>query len=276
MRSQHKEANIRLCNASLVAALLALLAPALVQAGTVSIDLGSTIELARERSHELADGDDTLAAAEERQDAAWARSLPRLSASARYMRMSEIDDPTVTLPALQLGAPAQSITLGESVEGQVAPRVTLDQPLFTGFALSAGRAAAEYGVEAAERNRSLAEKDLRRRVAEAHLELMQATALLDVARQSVALLEAQHERTETFASAGRVTRLAVAKVDSRLVATRVSLVQAEGAVATARLSRATLGAPADTRFELTEPLDAGATAPEARVRPGALTRRGNP
>lgn len=275
MRPRSLEANTRLRSVRCCAAtVIALLSPAHASAGTLTLDLGSALELARKHSLELEDGEDALAAAEERRHAARARSLPRLSASARYTRLSEIDDPTVTMPALQPGVPEQSITIGESVEDQVGLRVTLDQPVFTGFALSAGRAAANYGVEAAERKRALAEKDLRLRVAETYYGLMQAVSLRDVARQSVALLEAQQERTETFASVGRVTRLAVAKVDSRLATARVSLVQAEGAVATAQLSLAMLlGAPTDTAFELTETLDTSAPAPEARA---GLAPQGSP
>ena len=112
------------------------------QESGLTVEEAVTIGLAQSR---------TLRASAARVDAAEARAaeartarLPVLKGEASYRRLSDVDPFQVQLPMFP-----QPIVISPTVLDNTAMRVSLQQPLFTGFRISSTIRVAEAGAEAA-------------------------------------------------------------------------------------------------------------------------------
>jgi len=142
------------------------------------------------------------------------RFLPKLSLSARYSRVSHVEPGSLSLPAATIpGQPTatNTVQLGEAVDDQVSLRLSVDQPLFTGFALWNGYRATEH-VEALARQRVRADRaDVRAVAQEAYFNLLKARQLREVTRQLVQALEEHLQQVRSLHGAGRATELDVSR-----------------------------------------------------------------
>lgn len=230
-------------------------------AETVRLDLEAAFERARAHSPTLAARRELTAAAEARAAGARARLLPRLDARARYSRLSEVEPTKLELPLPQQPGASSGFALGDPITDIYSLRVSLTQPLFTGFALTEGRRAAEAGVELARREHARTVEDLRLQVEEAWLGLYRARRMRAVADASLEVLRAHLSRVRELAGAGRATDADVAQTEARLAEAEVAAAEAEGQARVAELRLKVLtGLPEDAEIELAPP-------PEARGAP---------
>ncbi|MHB8876173.1 MAG: TolC family protein, partial [Myxococcaceae bacterium] len=265
--------------ASLLLALGALVSDGATPAGppgAVTLDLGQSLGLARAHSRKLQDRRTEVEIAGERRGEAFSRFLPRLGVLARYTRLSYVAPGEIALPfSLPGQPPPEPVRLGEPVEDQVSLRLTLDQPLFTGFALSEAFAAAGHAEAAAKERLVLEDQELEVRVEEAYLTLLKARKLREVADQSVRQLEAHLSDFERLLAEGAVTGVEVARGQARLASARLMQIQTGGAAELAQLSLATLlGLAPDSSLWLEEPPLSFDRLPDAAsVRAQALSKR---
>lgn len=239
----------------------------------VKLDLPRSLELARRHSRALQDRRDEVVAAEHRVLSARARLLPQLKLSARYSRLSYVEPPQIELPFRLPNQPApEPITLGESVQNQYGVRASLEQPVFTGFALIRGLDAARDGEALARARLRVESADVEVLVEEAYLGVLQARELLEVARDSVRVLEAHAQSSANLRAQGQVTRWEQDLVNARLSGARAQLLQAESAVRLAKLALVdVLGLEDDVELQLEDVL--GAAAPLDTTEPEVLVDR---
>ena len=227
----------------------------------VKLDVAQSFKLARAASHALQASAHEVSAAGAKQKQARGRFLPRLDLSARYSRLSEVEPGTISLPQAVPGQPAQSMQLGEAITDVLSTRVSVTQPVFSGFGLLNGYRAAGAGVDLARGLRRKEEQDLRLQVEVAYFNLYRVRELAGVARQSVKLLEAHLARVQQLERAGRVTVLDRLRVESRLASARARQVDARGKERLARvLLKTLLGIDLRARVILTEQPDVPAAA----------------
>lgn len=246
---------------------LAAAPPAQSQPAPVILDLAEAQATARAHSRKLQDRQDELIAAAHRTDQARARRLPRLGVALRYTRVSHVDPAQLSVASPLPGVPAPApVQLGEAVDNQGGVRLSLDQPVFTGFSLSSAVDASEHARAAATERKRQELRDLDLQVEETYLGLLQAQQAVEVARQSEALLRELERDAQARLQAGAGTTVEVARSQARRASARVALVQAEGAVELGRVALATLlGVDLNTDFQLAdvpvpdEPLPAQAT-----------------
>lgn len=228
----------------------------------VSLDLDQAVRMATLHNRKTKMREDEVEAAVYRRKQATGRFLPKLSLYARYSRVSHVEPgalrlPVATLPGQPIDPSATNIVrLGEAVDNQYALRLSVDQPLFTGFALWRGYQATEH-AEALAHQRVRAERASVRAVAqEAYFNLLKAREMRKVTEQLAQALDEHLQRTRLLYDAGRATELDVSRTQSRVSAAQVSLVQIRGAEDGAHLALTTLlGLPSTTPLVLADIVD---------------------
>lgn len=217
-----KGRNMTATSASVV--LFVLLFPGVLNAQeTLSIDLSRSIEMALAHNHKTGMRQDEVDASVYRRKQATGRFLPKISLLARYSRVSHVDPGMLDLP-LQLpdGSSPDPVQLGEAVDNQYSLRLTVDQPIFTGFALYNGFLAANR-TEDLSRERLRAQKaDVRALTQEAYFNLLKARQLAEVAVKSEHTLAEHLQRIKVLSESGRATELDISRVQNRLANAQVS------------------------------------------------------
>jgi len=231
---------------------------------SLALDLEQSVQMATKQSHRLKQRADELQAAKYRHKQAIGRLLPKFSLSARYSRVSHVEPGTINLP-LPEGMEVDPVQLGEAVDNQYSLRLAVEQPLFTGFALSSALQSTNH-VETLTRERGrIEEAALRVQVQETYFTLLKAEQIKEITRHSLNNLLDHLRLVQKLQAAGRLTPLDVARVESRISAARVNLVQTSGAVDGARLALTTLiGVPSTTDIRIKNVLDSkGRSKPRA-------------
>ncbi|MGM0555864.1 MAG: efflux RND transporter permease subunit, partial [Myxococcota bacterium] len=234
----------------------------------VSVD--DAWDMARNASHQVLATESDHAAARAREKEARGQFAPRVEVTGRASKLSEVEPGTLSLPAGQPGMEPQQVQFGEEISETYMFRASVSQPLFTGLALQRGYRASKRASELAGLKVAEARADVKLGVVQAYFELYTAQELVDVARESVALLEAHRDRVLRLQKAGRATKLDVSRVDSRLADAEVELEQAVGGARLAEQRFKTIiGADPDADIVLTDSVDSGGHA-EPQGDPEAL------
>jgi outer membrane protein len=131
-------------------------------------------------------------------------------------------------------------------EGTTVPQsygLTASQTLFNGFQTANRTRAAESQVLAARETLRLLEQQVMLDAATAYMNLLRDTAILDLQRRNVEVLQEQLRQTRDRFNVGEVTRTDVAQSESRLAAGRSQQLAAEANVNTSRAAyRRVIGA----------------------------------
>lgn len=214
------------------------------QEGGLTVEEAVTIGLAQSR---------TLRASAARVDAAEARAaeartarLPILKGEASYRRLSDVDPFQVQLPMF-----SQPIVISPTVLDNTAMRVSLQQPLFTGFRISSTIRVAEAGAEAATLDHASDQSDLVLNIAAAYWTLYQARETERFAGENVTRLEQYARDTDRLLSAGAATRNDVLRVQVQLSTARLGGIDAGNDARLAAMNlNILLGRPVDMPIQL--------------------------
>jgi outer membrane protein len=111
---------------------------------------------------------------------------------------------------------------------------TVSQTLFNGFQTANRTRQAESQVSAARETLRLTEQNILLAAATAYMNLLRDTAILDLQRKNVEVLQEQLRQVRDRFNVGEVTRTDVAQSESRLAAGRSSMLTAESNLNTSR------------------------------------------
>jgi outer membrane protein len=154
---------------------------------------------------------------------------------------------------------------------------TLTQTLFNGFQTANRTRQAESQVSAARETLRLTEQNVLLAAATAYMNLLRDTAILDLQRSNVEVLQEQLRQVRDRFNVGEVTRTDVAQSESRLAAGRSSMLTAESNLNTSRSAyRQVIGVEAGklapgTPVDRFSPTVLGAAIQEARARHPSVT-----
>ena len=251
---------LRPAAAASVALVFALAWPGSVAAAeasdTVALSVEQAVERATAESRELRQLGLQRSAADERVHQALARRLPSVDLQARYTRLSHVEPGALTMPFALPGQEPQTMSFGEPIDNSWSGRVAVSQPLFTGFALSAGSRAARTGVDLAAAGLQRGALDLRLQVEQAYWSTVRVREKVQLARQALAAVDQRVALAQTLHEAGRATLLDVRQVQAKRAETASGLATLEGRLQAAQAALTDLvGLPADAALQLTEPMD---------------------
>ena len=236
--------------------------PALNAQEKLTLSLEEAIQTGFEKSPLIQMSGMSVQAAEARARETATTMMPSLRFAGSYNRLSDVPAFAIDLPAQDF--PANGIDIFPNIVDHYSARISVQQPLFTGFRLRENRNAARYNAEAERYGYDADKNELEYMITKAYWNLYRAKESERVVSASVNHLHEHLTNVENFYKEGMVTRNEVLKVQVQLSNTRISLIEAQNNVriATIRLNNL-IGLPLSTETSLTtQPGYALSAAPE--------------
>lgn len=200
-------------------------------------------------------------AAEARLDETAANRLPQVRLNARYARLSHVDPTTISLPF----PGSQPITLFPSIDQQSAVRLSVTQPLFTGWKLSGAEDAARASAASATEEAFRDQADLALQVEQSYWSWVQAREAVEVLQQAREQIS-EHERiVQRLSDLGLATSSDVLNVQVRRSDIDVRLIESRTNATLAMMTLNNLiGRPLEEALMPSErPLDSVSTSSSA-------------
>ncbi len=153
--------------------------------------------------------------------------LPSLKLNAAYTRLSEIE------PFI-LNTPFGNFDIQPSIVNNYNIKLSLQQPIFTGFKLSSGSNIAEYNYEAQKQEYTKDEKQLIYDIKNAYWSLFKVTKVKSVVDENIDLIKAHLSDVKNFFENGISTKNDVLKVQVQLAEAQLRQIDADNGVKLAR------------------------------------------
>lgn len=192
--------------------------------------LEQSIQEALENSRSLKAVQEKTEEARHVKDQARADFLPKLSTSYGYTRLSEVTRST----AIPLGGGLEVPAYDQNTQDNYQWKVTVTQPLFTGFALTSAHELARLGIDLAQIEVDLAELDLTLAVKEAYFNILRAEKGRKVAEKAVESLQSNVNVARSFYKVGMIPVNDLLKAEVELANAQQDLVKAQNGLALAR------------------------------------------
>jgi outer membrane protein len=188
--------------------------------------------------------------AEARTGEAAAQRLPSLRLQASYTRLSSVPpfEVEVNIPPLE----PMKFTISPSILNSTNLKLTLQQPIFTGFALESLSRAARFSARAARQTYIRDRNELIYDIQNAYWTLVRARELKKLLDENVGMIQAHREDVQRLFEQGLAKNNDVLKVQVQLANTRVSQSEAANGVRLAIMALdSLLGLSLDTEIEPT-------------------------
>jgi outer membrane protein len=221
---------------------------------SLSLSIDEALQIAFEKSKILHASLMKVQYADAKSSETSAMLLPSLKFGGAYTRLSSVPSFEVNLP---LPPPAPShFVLSPAILDNYNLRVTLQQPLFTGWKVQSAVDAADFTAQASQKEYDRNKGDLVYSVKNAYWNLSKAIALEKVVNESVEQIRAHVKDAQNWQSQGLITINDVLKVQVQLSEAQLRQIDARNGVQLARIAlNNTLGLPLETQVELTSTLN---------------------
>jgi outer membrane protein TolC len=176
--------------------------------------------------------------------------FPKISFGGTYTRLSDVPPFSIGPIGNLLPAP---VTISSTILDNYNLKMTLQQPLFTGWRLQSGANLADYTAQATNADYRKDRADLIYNIQGSYWNLYKAGESKKVLDETVAMMEAHVHDVQNFFEQGIVTKNEVLKIEVQLSNARVMQMDAENNVRLAKLSlNNTLGIPLPTDITLAD------------------------
>ena len=203
------------------------------------LSLSDSIDLALKQSVLIHAAQEGVRGAEAQRKEAFTGFLPKFSTAYSYTRLNT--DPTFNYPgtSLTLPPPIGSVTIPPSTyqagtKENYSWSVEAKQPLFAGGGILANYQASRLGVDVARFEETSAVQDLVQEVKIAYFNILKASRILTVAKQSLELLKAHRDTAQAFYDVGVIPKNDLLYAEVELANGQQFLVRAENAVEMAK------------------------------------------
>ncbi len=227
-----------------------------------SLTIEECLKLGLENNPGLKSSQAGVSLAQARVREAYASALPSVKLTGGYTRLSYVDPFIITLP-LPGRAPI-SETVSPSIPNNYAAKLTVQQPIFTGFRLaSATKAAREY-LQATDEDFAASRARLAFDIRSSYWSLYKAERLQQLVTRSQVQVQAHLDDVRNLLAQGLAVRNDVLKTEVQLANVGLLKLDAENAVRLARTAlNNQIGLSLDTETEPSSEADTIASAPEA-------------
>ncbi len=175
--------------------------------------------------------------------------LPSLKFSAAYTRLSYI-------APFVLNTPFGDFDISPSILDNYNLKMTLQQPLFTGFRLSSSSNIAEYNYKAVEEEYNKDKENLIYNIKNAFWNLFKAKKVKEVTDQNVEQVKAHLTNVQNFYEQGLSTKNDLLKVQVQLSESQLKQIDAKNAVKLSRINLFNvIGIPLNTSSEIPDSVD---------------------
>lgn len=195
-----------------------------------ALTIEKALELGLKNSMQLMISKSKIVEADAKVTEVGSQMLPNLSFSANYTKLSDIKPFEVSIPF----APAP-IKIQDPVLNNYSFKLSVQQPLFTGFKLSSLKSAAEYKLKSEQINLQKDINEEAMKIISSFWNLYKAQQLDSLINESITAIENHLTDTEEFLNNGLVTKNDVLKLEVELSEAKVKKVEAENGVRLARM-----------------------------------------
>lgn len=209
------------------------------------LTLQQSIELGLKNSRELKISQSRLTGADARVTETTSQMLPQLRFAAGYTRLSDVPPFEVTLPIP--GAPQRPIRISEVYLNNYTMRLSLQQPLFTGFRLANLRSAAKKGRMAAEADYTKEINESAFKIQSAYWQYYKARQMLNLINENLSANERHVQDTRNFLENGLVTRNDLLRLEVQNSNMKLQQIEAQNNLDIARMAfNQALGLPLES------------------------------
>ena len=229
-------------------AILTLLATPFVFAQEISLSVDDAVRTALEKSKAIHGSMMRVQYADARASEANALRLPSVKFNGSYSRLSDV--PGFVIPAGVFGT--NPITLSPAVLNNYNLRLTVQQPLFTGFRLERNSDIADYTAQATQKDFEKDKSELIYNVKNAYWNLSKVMDLQKVVDENVDQIRAHLKDVQSMQAQGILTTNDVLKVQVQLSDAQLRQIDMKNNVQLAKIAlNSTLGLPLETEIHLT-------------------------
>ncbi len=212
---------------------------------SLSLTLDDAIQIGLDKSKSIHASLMNVQYADSKSSEAGALLLPSVKFSGAYARLSSIPPTQVSLYPLI----PEPITLSPTVLNNYNLKVTVQQPIFTGFKLQRNADIAEYNASATQKDFEKDKSDLIYNIKNAYWNLSQAIELQKVVDENVDQMKAHVKDVQSWQGQGMITVNDVLKVQVQLSDAQLRQIDSKNNVQLARISfNSLVGLPLDTEI----------------------------
>jgi outer membrane protein len=210
------------------------------------LTLDESIKIGLENSEEINSAKWRVTSADARLSEINAARLPSLSLNANYTRLSPIDPYSISTPF-------GDFELSQNIVNTYGVKLTLQQPLFTGFRLKANSDIAGYNLESVKEDFNRDKNDLVYNIKKAYWSLFKANEVKKVIDENVEQNKAHLQVVKSFYDQGMATNNELLKVQVQLSDTKLKQIDANNAVRLAVISlNSVIGLPLSTNIDIAD------------------------
>jgi outer membrane protein TolC len=214
------------------------------------LSIEESVQIGLENSHSLHSSKEKVKNAQSRLSELKTNLLPSLKFSGIYTRLSPIEPFILSVPTLG------TFDLTSNIVNNYSAKLTLQQPLFTGFKLLSSVDMADYNAQAQKQDYTKDEHDLIYNIKNAYWILYKSNRLKTVVDENVNQIKAHLEDVNNMFNQGLATKNDVLKVEVQLGDVQIKQIDANNNV---RLSMISLdnvmGLPLSTQIEPVEKIN---------------------
>jgi outer membrane protein len=188
------------------------------------LTLEESLKIGLENSKTLHSSKLKIVSAEAQLSLANAAGLPSLALGATYTRLSSVDPYNITIPGMG------SFTVSPSILDNYTAKLSLQQPLFTGFKISSNYDMANNNSLAAKQDYSKDEQEVIYNVKNAYWSLFLAGKVKEAIDENVQQMKAHLDDIQNFFKQGLATKNEVLKVEVQLSEAQLSQIDARNSV----------------------------------------------
>ncbi len=227
--------------------ILFLIAAACLPAQVQKLTLKESLEIGMKNSKELKISHAKLLSASAQVTAANSFLLPQLNFSAGYMRLSNIPAFTLSIPPFI----PKPITIFPVILDDWTMKLSLQQPLFTGFKLTSISGAAKYNYDAAKYDFNNDENSEALKIQSAFWNYYKAQQNDKVLDENLQQINQHLEDTKNFEANGLATKNDLLKLEVQYSSTKLQKIEADNNLDIARMTfNQAIGLPLDAKTEI--------------------------
>ncbi len=210
------------------------------------LTLSESLQLGLKNSKELKIAQSKLVSAGAQVTSATSQMLPQLSFTGSYTRLSNIPPFQVSLPIF-----AKPIQISEVILDNYNLKLTLQQPLFTGFRLSSLRSAAKSNYSAADMEYQSDLNNAALKIQSAFWNYYKAELIRNVLKDNLKQIKQHVDDTKNFLANGLATKNDILKLEVQYSNAELQKIEADNNVDIARSAfNQALGLPLESMTEI--------------------------
>ncbi len=187
----------------------------------VTMNLEEAINHALRQNHQIKQLQHQRQALKNQKKAAQSGLLPALSVNASYTHYSDIEPFSIQIPLPGW----QPFELMPNIPNQYGMRLTLSQPLFTGFRLISSIKRADYAYQAMDAQSLLMEKELIYQIRKSWWQTQYLIQVCKLTEKSMNMLETHAQQMKNYHQQGLITLAEVLNVEVEWHSLRLTLTQ---------------------------------------------------